>query len=164
MTAMPAPQATEALAAPAAGTAAVTPPLPAGTATPELGASVLQMLFGLAVVIALLFACLWLIRRLSAPRGGGAAIKVLGAAAVGPRERVVLVELGEQVLVLGVAPGSVSPLLAGDGMTLCLDADVLTIAPSLYCGFGRPDRTLEIAPGELVEMLGEVKVGEFSKE
>jgi hypothetical protein len=37
------------------------------------------MLFGLAVVIALLFACLWLIRRLSAPRGGGAAIKVLGA-------------------------------------------------------------------------------------
>ena len=53
---MPAPQATEALAAP-------------GTATPELGASVLQMLFGLAVVIALLFACLWLIRRLSAPRG-----------------------------------------------------------------------------------------------
>ena len=65
---------------------------------------------------------------------------------------------------LGVAPGSVSPLLAGSGMTLCLDADVLTIAPTLYCGFGRPDRTLEIAPGELVEMLGEVKVGEFSKE
>jgi flagellar protein FliO/FliZ len=87
-----------------------TPSVAAGSAAPELGASVLQMMFGLAVVIALLFACLWLIRRLSAPRGGGAAIKILGAAAVGPRERVVLVELGEQVLVLGVAPGSVTRL------------------------------------------------------
>ena len=128
MTAMPAPQATEALAAPAAGTAAVTPPLPAGTATPELGASVLQMLFGLAVVIALLFACLWLIRRLGAPRGGGAAIKVLGAAAVGPRERVVLVELGEQVLVLGVAPGSVTRLHDMKRSELPLPADAAGIA------------------------------------
>ena len=115
MTAMPAPQATEALAAP-------------GTATPELGASVLQMLFGLAVVIALLFACLWLIRCLSAPRGGGAAIKVLGAAAVGPRERVVLVELGEQVLVLGVAPGSVTRLHDMKRSELPLPADAAGIA------------------------------------
>lgn len=69
------------------------------------------MLSGLAVVIALLFACLWLIRRLAAPRGSAAAaIRVLGAAAVGPRERVVLVRLGEQVLVLGVAPGRVTKL------------------------------------------------------
>ena len=128
MAAMPAPQATEALAAPAAGTAAVTTPLPAGAATPELGASVLQMMFGLAVVIALLFACLWLIRRLSAPRGGGAAIKVLGAAAVGPRERVVLVELGEQVLVLGVAPGSVTRLHDMKRSELPLPADAAGIA------------------------------------
>lgn len=76
---------------------------------PALGASLLQMALGLAVVIGLLLACLWLIRRLGAPRGG-AAVKVVGAAAVGPRERVVLVELGERVLVLGVAPGSVTRL------------------------------------------------------
>ena len=109
------------------GTATVTP-LPAGAATPELGASVLQMMFGLAVVIALLFACLWLIRRLSAPRGGGAAIKVLGAAAVGPRERVVLVEIGEQVLVLGVAPGSVTRLHDMKRSELPLPADTAGIA------------------------------------
>ena len=78
--------------------------------TPELGASLLQMMFGLAAVIALLFGCLWVIRRLGAARGGGATIKVLGAAAVGPRERVVLVGIGDDVLVLGVAPGSVSKL------------------------------------------------------
>lgn len=66
---------------------------------------------------------------------------------------------------LGVAPGSVSPLLAEGRGRLLVDADVLTIEPTLYCGFGRPDRTLEIAPGELVEMTGDtVKVGEFSRE
>ena len=82
----------------------------------------------LEFVIALLFACLWLIRRLSAPRGGGAAIKVLGAAAVGPRERVVLVELGEQVLVLGVAPGSVTRLHDMKRSELPLPADAAGIA------------------------------------
>jgi flagellar protein FliO/FliZ len=101
-----------ALAAAPAGAQAQVPSTaaapPAGA--PELGASLLQMMFGLAVVIALLFGCLWVIRRLGAPRGGGAAIKVLGAAAVGPRERVVLVGIGDDVLVLGVAPGSVSKL------------------------------------------------------
>lgn len=98
-------------------------------ATPELGASVLQMMLGLAVVIALLFACLWVIRRLGAPRGGGAAIKVLGAAAVGPRERVVLVELGEQVLVLGVAPGSVTRLHDMKRSELPLPADAPATSP-----------------------------------
>ncbi len=96
-----------------AATATAADPAPGAAsppATPDLAASLIQMVFGLAVVIALLLACLWAIRRLSAPRGGSAAIKVLGAAAVGPRERVVLVALGEKVLVLGVAPGNIRTL------------------------------------------------------
>ncbi|ATE62485.1 flagellar biosynthetic protein FliO [Thauera sinica] len=69
------------------------------------------MAVGLAVVVAVLLACLWAIKRLSAPRGTAAsALKVLGAVAVGPRERVVLVGLGDKVLVLGVAPGQVRTL------------------------------------------------------
>jgi Cys-tRNA(Pro)/Cys-tRNA(Cys) deacylase len=64
---------------------------------------------------------------------------------------------------LGVAPGSVSPLLAEGRGRLLIDADVLTIEPTLYCGFGRPDRTLEITPGELVAMMEGGMVGEFSK-
>lgn len=83
------------------------PVLPAG----ELAGNLVQMVVGLGVVIALLIACLWLIRHLSAPRGSAAAaIKVLGATALGPRERVVLVRIGDEVLVLGVAPGRVSTL------------------------------------------------------
>ena len=76
----------------------------------------------------------------------------------------------EEVMVrLGVAPGSVSPLLAEGRGKLLVDADVLTIAPTLYCGLGRSDRTLEIAPGDLIAAAGgmeeeEAVVGEFSKE
>ncbi|WP_335622061.1 flagellar biosynthetic protein FliO [Azoarcus olearius] len=82
----------------------------AAAAPPELAGSIGQMLGGLAVVIALLFGCLWVLKRLATPRGAAAAVKVLGAAAVGPRERVVLVEVGKDVLVLGVAPGNVRTL------------------------------------------------------
>jgi Cys-tRNA(Pro)/Cys-tRNA(Cys) deacylase len=63
---------------------------------------------------------------------------------------------------LGVAPGSVSPLLAEGRGKLLVDADVLMIRPTVYCGLGRADRTLEIAPRDLVEMTGGV-IGEFSK-
>ena len=84
-------------------------PAAAGPAS-DLASSLGQMVFGLVVVIALLVACLWVIKRLSSPRGSAGMLKVLGATAVGPRERVVLVEAGPKVLVLGVAPGSVRTL------------------------------------------------------
>lgn len=89
--------------------AADTPPATPAPAT-DLAGSVGQMLFGLAVVIALLLGCLWLLKRVAAPRGAASAMKVLGAVPVGPRERVVLVEVGSEVLVLGVAPGNVRTL------------------------------------------------------
>jgi flagellar protein FliO/FliZ len=77
----------------------------------DLGSSVFQLLFGLAVVIALVFASLWLLKRLSAPRGEAAGLlRVVAGTAVGPRERVVIVEVGSNWLVLGVAPGRVTAL------------------------------------------------------
>jgi flagellar protein FliO/FliZ len=72
---------------------------------------IFQVLLGLAVVLALLFASLWLLKRLAAPRGVAAGfMKVITATAVGTRERVVVVEVGDTWLILGVAPGSVTPL------------------------------------------------------
>lgn len=94
------------LAAPAVANAAD----PATSPLPDLAGSLGQMLFGLVIVIALLLACLWLIKRLAAPRNAAGTVKVLGATAVGPRERVVLIEVGPRVLVLGVAPGNVRTL------------------------------------------------------
>nr|WP_246264543.1 flagellar biosynthetic protein FliO [Aromatoleum toluvorans] len=82
----------------------------AAPAAPGIADGLAQMLLGLAVVLGLLLGCLWLIKKLSAPHGAAAGLKVLGAVPVGPRERVVLVEVGGQVLVLGVTPTNVRTL------------------------------------------------------
>ena len=69
------------------------------------------MVAGLAVVLGLVGAAAWLLKRLSALPGTGASmIRVIGAAAVGQRERVVLVEVGDTWLLLGVAAGQVRRL------------------------------------------------------
>jgi flagellar protein FliO/FliZ len=82
-----------------------------GPAGQDLGASALQLVLGLALVIVLLFASLWLLKRLTSPRGEAAGLlRVVAGVAVGTRERVVVVEVGDSWLVLGVAPGRVSAL------------------------------------------------------
>ena len=83
----------------------------AQSAAPELGASVLQMILGLGVVLLLVFASLYLLKRLAAPRGSAAGLlHVVAATAIGTRERVVVLEIGETWLILGTAPGSVTAL------------------------------------------------------
>jgi flagellar protein FliO/FliZ len=73
--------------------------------SPALG--LLQTLLGLAVVIGLIFATSWLMRRV-APQGmNRGPIRVVASAAVGPRERVVVVRFEGDLLTLGVAPGHV---------------------------------------------------------
>ncbi|GAA5183877.1 hypothetical protein GCM10025771_36580 [Niveibacterium umoris] len=86
-------------------------PIGAYASVPDAGSSVLSMVIGLAVVLATLYGLLLALKRLQARSGNGQAqLSVIGGAAVGPRERVVLVEVGDTVLVLGVAPGRVSAL------------------------------------------------------
>lgn len=63
---------------------------------------------------------------------------------------------------LGVEPGSVSPLSRMGEAVVLIDDDVLTIVPTIYCGIGRPDRTLEIAPADLVRLAGG-RVGRVSR-
>lgn len=86
----------------------------ASAAVPSLGAgAVLQTIFGLAVVIALVFACAWLARRFgfqSAARG--TVIRTIGGVSLGGKERVAVVEIGDTWLVLGAAPGNVRLLHA----------------------------------------------------
>lgn len=78
---------------------------------PDFGGSILQMLFGLLLVLALLGGALWLLKRLATPPGGAnALLRIVAGIAVGTRERVVIVETGDKWLILGVAPGRVSSL------------------------------------------------------
>lgn len=80
-------------------------------ASPLSFGGMLQVFFGLFLVLALVVATAWLLRRLSPGQiGAGGAVKVIGGVAVGAKERLVLVEIGETWLVLGVAPGQVTTL------------------------------------------------------
>ena len=84
---------------------------PAAAPVAELGGSLWQLIFGLVIVLALMVGSLWVLKKLVAPRGGGAGLlRVVAGTAVGTRERVVIVEVGSTWLVLGVAPGRVSAL------------------------------------------------------
>jgi Cys-tRNA(Pro)/Cys-tRNA(Cys) deacylase len=64
---------------------------------------------------------------------------------------------------LGVEPGGVSPLALREDVAVFIDDDVLTIQPTIFCGCGRPDRTLEIAPTDLVD-LAKGRLGRFSRD
>lgn len=81
-------------------------------ATEPMGVgSIVEVLIGLAVVLLVFVAMTWFMRRLGGVGSqAGGSMKVLGAMSVGTRERVVLVKVGEEQILLGVAPGRVQAL------------------------------------------------------
>jgi flagellar protein FliO/FliZ len=89
--------------------AATTPASSTAPAVPAGG--IVQVAIGLAAVLALVGAIAWLLKRFSGLRGTGSGlIRIVGGAAVGQRERIVLVEVGGTWLLVGVAPGQVRTL------------------------------------------------------
>lgn len=69
-----------------------------------------KLLISLLIVIAAIFAAAWALKRLGPSRSAGGLIRVLASVPLGPRERLVLVEIGETWFVLGVAQGHISTL------------------------------------------------------
>jgi flagellar protein FliO/FliZ len=70
-----------------------------------------QVTFSLLLVLAAVFAAAWLVRRLRGfGRFGAGAVEVVADVALGTKERAVLVQVGKQQLLLGVAPGRVTTL------------------------------------------------------
>jgi flagellar protein FliO/FliZ len=94
------------LAVPRALSAGTTPadsPLPA--------TGFLQVLVALGLVLAAIAAFAWLLRRLTPGSiGTRGSLRIVGGAMVGPKERVVLIEIGDTWLLLGVAASNVSLL------------------------------------------------------
>lgn len=71
----------------------------------------LQMAGGLLLVLAIIWGLTWLLKRFSLiPAAAAGTLKVVAATGVGQRERVVVVEIDNTWLVLGVAPGHVTKL------------------------------------------------------
>ncbi len=73
--------------------------------------SVLQVVLSLFLVLAAVVVVGWILKRINLPQqGAGNALKVISGVAVGQRERVVLLEVNDTWLIVGVAPGQVNAL------------------------------------------------------
>ncbi len=73
--------------------------------------SMTKMITGLILVLVIIIAIAWLLKRFAIiPTTATGHIKIVAATSVGQRERVVIVEVDETWLVLGVTPGQVNKL------------------------------------------------------
>jgi len=70
-----------------------------------------QVLGSLVLVFLCWFAVVYFLKRFNGVSAGGVhALRVIGSASVGQREKVVLLEVGGEQLLVGVAPGAVRTL------------------------------------------------------
>ena len=72
----------------------------------------LQTVFSLALVVGLIFAAAYLVRKVNGGRvfGGNGPLRVVGSLLLGPRERIVLLEIGDTWLVVGLTAGRMQTL------------------------------------------------------
>jgi len=97
--------------------------------------SLWQLTLGMIAVLGLIMGLAWLLKRsgrFQVAAGGG--LRVLGGLSMGARERVVLLQVGETQLLLGVAPGRVQTLHVLDQV---LDTDRKGKQPGFSDQLGR---------------------------
>ncbi|HSC83150.1 MAG TPA: flagellar biosynthetic protein FliO [Pseudomonas sp.] len=80
-------------------------------AASDIGGQLVQLLLGLLLVVGLIFALAWVLRRVQqiGPRGGQV-IKLVASQALGPRDRLLLVQVGSEQILLGISAGRIAPL------------------------------------------------------
>ena len=78
-------------------------------ASPESG--LFRMMLGLVLVLAVFAGLAWAVKRMMPKISGNAStIQVKGSVSVGSRERVVVLQVADRFIVVGVAPGHVTAL------------------------------------------------------
>ena len=96
-----------ALAQETASTEAPTSPI----RSPDTLGTIVSLGLGLVAVIAVIYGCAWIIRRMNGMTGmNNNAIKVVSVMAIGTRERIALIEVGGQQILLGVTPSAIRTL------------------------------------------------------
>jgi len=95
------------LAAEPVATAASAPAVSSGVA-----GQLTQLVLGLLLVLGLIFFLAWLLRRVqqAGPAGKGQVIELIGSRALGPRDRLILVQVGNEQILLGLSPGTITAL------------------------------------------------------
>jgi flagellar protein FliO/FliZ len=107
----PAAPATASATAAPPGPLAMTIPTPAAS-TASAGGGLLQTTFALLFVLALMLGAAWFLKRFGPKNfgGGNSNVKLVGSLSVGTRERILVVEVGEQWIVVGASPGRMNAL------------------------------------------------------
>ncbi|MGR9071567.1 MAG: flagellar biosynthetic protein FliO [Gammaproteobacteria bacterium] len=90
--------------------------LPKPASSVVSGGNVASWVLGLLTVLAVLFLCVWLLRKMNvAGMVGPGKMRVLGGLSLGVKEKVVLLEVGQKQLLLGVTPGRIENLCVLEG-------------------------------------------------
>ena len=86
-------------------------PEAAKAASTSAAGGLVQVTLSLMLVLAAVFVSAWVVRRMrNFGRPGAGAINIIADVALGTKERAVLIQVGAQQLLVGVAPGRVNTL------------------------------------------------------
>lgn len=96
--------------------------------------SLVQISFSLLLVLVAIIALAWLLKRMNlTQQAGGNLLKVIGSVAIGQRERIVMVEVNDTWLLVGVGPGQIRTL-----HTLTRSQDIpFDSPPDMHNKFGK---------------------------
>ncbi len=94
--------------------------------------AILQMLLGLTLIIGLLFLATFFLRKLNGGRAFGhtGPMHIIGGLMIGARERIVLIEVEDTWIVVGIVPGQIKTLHT-------LPKGVLPASPNNEIPFGK---------------------------
>ncbi|MDO6460385.1 flagellar biosynthetic protein FliO [Granulosicoccaceae sp. 1_MG-2023] len=70
----------------------------------------IKLLAALVFVVAIFFAFAWVMKKINRLPGGVQSLKVVSGLSLGSREKLLVVQVGDEQLLIGVAPGSVTCL------------------------------------------------------
>jgi flagellar protein FliO/FliZ len=105
-------------------------------AAPTSAGSLLQVLAGLVAVLGLMAGAAWVLKRFNGGRAGSnSVVRIVGGVSVGSRERVLVLEVGEQWIVVGVGAGRVNALATMARQQCADDVPTLTPATSAFPGW-----------------------------
>ena len=86
-----------------------------------------QVLIGLLVVLAIIFVMGWVLRRLGQGTiGGSENLKVVSSLSLGAREKIALIQVADQQLLVGITPNNIRTLKTFDSVVVQANASSLS--------------------------------------
>lgn len=101
---------TEQVAAPPANQSFSGTVIVPGSELESMSGPLLRMVFSLLAVLAVLGVCAWLARRVRGSQLNGGLIQIVSGLSLGPKEKVVLLRVGDEEVLVGMSAAGMQPL------------------------------------------------------